>query len=399
MESSSHGFGEEVRSLLKRRVWVRAEEGHDAFRVAEVLAERTDGSLRVRLASSFAGATEMFCRLGVDAWAANKEGKDAASDLTSLAENHPVRGPATTHLPPQVASEPPLLYAQAALLHGLTMRYGRSDFFSDVGPDCLVWLSPGGPVPELWDVKRMQQAAEGDEQPHVYTLAERALRRARQPGCRAQAIALRGQTGTAQLGLSIELARYWLWRTVQPVGMTGGAGADEVLRLLRHGEVALQALGCTRTRRVSTSSRFGRLLQVTLDAAGAAATAALQVFGVERSRVVNAAGGLPSRTAARMNPHDPHPAPLTTAPQPAPQVRTRATFMSTTPRCITPRCEQAAARAPHRATSACFGRMRLGPRGQVLAPSFQPARCPDDAPRPPLTPLLAQVAPRPISLR
>ena len=293
---------------LPKSVWVRSEGGHEAFELAEVVGERTDGTVRVRI-SSWAGAKDRIIRLGVDSWPANPESREVAADLTSLEEKHPVCGQpsalqTTQSCPAQtlpLANNLQTHLVQAALLHSVSVRYGRADFFTNVGPDCLVWISPGGPVAELWGDKRMRQAAEGDEQPHAYTLAERSLGRASRPNGRPQSISLQGESGTAQLGLSFELMRYWLWRTLPPAisgstnGTSGSAGPDlrefdTAVKLLGSGDIALQALGCARTRRISSSARFGRLMQGGLDAAGGAASVSLQPFGVERSRVVKAAG-------------------------------------------------------------------------------------------------------------
>ena len=70
----------------------------------------------------------------------------------------------------------------AALLHSLRTRYERGEFFSNIGPDCLVWISPGGPDVELLGVRRMQLAAAAaapEQEPHVFALGERHMRRKR----------------------------------------------------------------------------------------------------------------------------------------------------------------------------------------------------------------------------
>ena len=100
-------------------VWVQAQtSAHEAFELAEVLAERADGTLRVRVSSGWA-AKDLIVRLGFDAWVANPVACSVSFDLTALPEIHP-----------------------AALLHSLAVRYGRGEYFSCIGPDCLLWISP-----------------------------------------------------------------------------------------------------------------------------------------------------------------------------------------------------------------------------------------------------------------
>ena len=64
-----------------------SSEGHEAFVRATVVAQRTDGSLRVRTD----GNKERVCRLGVDAWPAGETEAPASSSLLNVAYLHTYR--------------------------------------------------------------------------------------------------------------------------------------------------------------------------------------------------------------------------------------------------------------------------------------------------------------------
>ena len=285
-----------------------SSEGHEAFVRATVVAQRTDGSLRVRTD----GNKERVCRLGVDAWPAGETEAPASSSLLNVAYLH-----------------------TPALLHNLKQRFELdSGFASWIGPDALLWLHPCGQVPDLFTTKQMMRAAAATSDvladvAHPYALAERAMRTVRgvddgatraagasgaSGGKSSVAILLHGETGAGQSDLFVQVASHWLWRASDPYGTASGAssslaevrpsgsvpaaslaraldaGAGEAAMVLAHGEVVLAAFGGARTRRHASTPRFGRWLRVALDGRGAATAVALTPFGLERSRVVDGGG-------------------------------------------------------------------------------------------------------------
>ena len=289
-----------------QELYVLAEpESQDAFEPATVIAERADGSLRVRTSRG-----ERVVRLNLDAWPRSSS-PSAPADLCSCDDLH-----------------------TPALLHTLRHRFENERSYATWMHDrVLVWLHPCGPTPDIFTVAHMLQAAAATDgvdttaDPNVFTLAERALRTARggslasKPpavggaGARlAASILLHGETGAGQSDLFLQIGSHWLWRTADPYGMAAGASASgspipsksgsPIARMLAdggtmlsdggsilaNGELCLMAFGAARTKRNASTPRFGRCLRLGLDGRGAATSVSMNAFGLESSRVLSAGG-------------------------------------------------------------------------------------------------------------
>ena len=277
-------------------LWVPAADAQteEAFVLTMVKHERADGSLRVAAVGPSAASVERVVRRDVDAWPAGDGTPAMVTDLAEL----------------------PVLHTPA-ILQTLRERYELQHAHATwIGQSILVWLDPGGPTPQLWAPQAMRTAAAmSDEpsapiaEPHPYALGERALRAALGRGPptsdgapRPQAIIVHGEAGGGQLQLVTQLAHYWLWRSADPYGVhaggdeggelvrAAGGGGSEAAAVLAHGQHVLRSMGSARTAQHTSMPQFGQWLSMGLAADGGCASVVLNTFGLEASRVVDAAG-------------------------------------------------------------------------------------------------------------
>ncbi|KAJ1640163.1 P-loop containing nucleoside triphosphate hydrolase protein [Pavlovales sp. CCMP2436] len=182
-----------------------------------------------------------------------------------------------------------------AILQNLRARYARDEIYTAVGT-ILMAVNPFKDV-SSGDDSVLQRACTADAKawdelpPHVYVLAENAYRaalRERKP----QAILISGESGAGKT----ESTKLWLHHLVKRSARAGGGSggtASHIETALLHCNPVLETFGNAATTRNTNSSRFGKWIEVSLDAraGGTISSARLTSYLLERSRVTGHAPG------------------------------------------------------------------------------------------------------------
>ena len=116
--------------------------------------------------------------------------------------------------------------------------------------------------------------------PHVYSVAERAYSRLRSVNV-GQAIVMSGESGAGKTETARHVVNYMLMRA----DVDGGAGSRGISNAILESSIITEAFGNSKTRRNNNSSRFGKYMILSFAHNGSVASAAMQTYMLERSRV------------------------------------------------------------------------------------------------------------------
>ncbi|CAK9208721.1 unnamed protein product [Sphagnum troendelagicum] len=170
---------------------------------------------------------------------------------------------------------------EPAVLHDLTYRYSRDMIYTRAGP-VLIAVNPFKKVPIYTAdfIQAYRKKTGSSLHPHVYMTADAAFRAMVREGIN-QSIIISGESGAGKT----ETAKI----AMQYLAALGGGGGleDEILQT----NPILEAFGNAKTLRNDNSSRFGKLIDIHFDNSGKICGAKIQTYLLEKSRVVQQAGG------------------------------------------------------------------------------------------------------------
>ncbi|CAK9264759.1 unnamed protein product [Sphagnum jensenii] len=170
---------------------------------------------------------------------------------------------------------------EPAVLHDLTYRYSRDMIYTRAGP-VLIAVNPFKKVPIYTAdfIQAYRKKTGSSLHPHVYMTADAAFGAMVREGIN-QSIIISGESGAGKT----ETAKI----AMQYLAALGGGGGleDEILQT----NPILEAFGNAKTLRNDNSSRFGKLIDIHFDNSGNICGAKIQTYLLEKSRVVQQAGG------------------------------------------------------------------------------------------------------------
>jgi myosin-5 len=193
---------------------------------------------------------------------------------------------------------------EPSVLSTLHTRYDDDDIYTKAG-DVLIAVNPFKPMDALYADERAQLYTErsssgrgsvDDEEedrtttapPHVFAVAAEAYREMRSKG-KDQALVVGGESGAGKTETTKIAMRY-----LASVGRRGHGPGDSrssvETRILQTNPI-LESFGNAKTERNDNSSRFGKLIDIDFDDAGAMRGARIQTYLLEKSRVVAPAEG------------------------------------------------------------------------------------------------------------
>ncbi|XP_074285570.1 myosin-1-like isoform X2 [Silene latifolia] len=169
--------------------------------------------------------------------------------------------------------------SEPSVLYNLQYRYDRDMIYTKAGP-VLVAVNPFKKVPLYGDECIEAYKSKSAESPHVYAIADTALREMTRDEVN-QSIIISGESGAGKTETA-KIAMQYL------AALGGGSGIEyEILKT----NPILEAFGNAKTLRNDNSSRFGKLIEIHFSETGKICGAKIQTFLLEKSRVVQCSEG------------------------------------------------------------------------------------------------------------
>ncbi|GAB4839626.1 Myosin-1 [Ancistrocladus abbreviatus] len=168
---------------------------------------------------------------------------------------------------------------EPSVLYNLQYRYNQDTIYTKAGP-VLVAVNPFKKVSLYGSDYIEAYKRRSNESPHVYAIADTALREMRRDEVN-QSIIISGESGAGKTETA-KIAMQYL------AALGGGSGIEyEILKT----NPILEAFGNAKTSRNDNSSRFGKLIEIHFSETGKISGAIIQTFLLEKSRVVQCAEG------------------------------------------------------------------------------------------------------------
>ena len=195
---------------------------------------------------------------------------------------------------------------EPSVLSTLHTRYDDDDIYTKAG-NVLIAVNPFKPMDALYADERAQLYTErsssgrgsNDEEedrttapPHVFAVAAEAYREMRSKG-KDQALVVGGESGAGKTETTKIAMRYLAsvgGGSERRRGHGQGDASSVETRILQTNPI-LESFGNAKTERNDNSSRFGKLIDIDFDTAGAMRGARIQTYLLEKSRVVAPAEG------------------------------------------------------------------------------------------------------------
>ncbi|XP_074285569.1 myosin-1-like isoform X1 [Silene latifolia] len=170
--------------------------------------------------------------------------------------------------------------SEPSVLYNLQYRYDRDMIYTKAGP-VLVAVNPFKKVPLYGDECIEAYKSKSAESPHVYAIADTALREMTRDEVN-QSIIISGESGAGKTETA-KIAMQYL------AALGGGSGIEyEILKT----NPILEAFGNAKTLRNDNSSRFGKLIEIHFSETGKICGAKIQTLLVrQQSRVVQCSEG------------------------------------------------------------------------------------------------------------
>ena len=196
---------------------------------------------------------------------------------------------------------------EPSVLSTLHTRYDDDDIYTKAG-NVLIAVNPFKPMDALYADERAQLYTESsssgrgsvDEEedrtttaPHVFAVAAEAYREMRSKG-KDQALVVGGESGAGKTETTKIAMRYLAsvgGGSERRRGHGQGDSRSSVETRILQTNPILESFGNAKTERNDNSSRFGKLIDIDFDTAGAMRGARIQTYLLEKSRVVAPAEG------------------------------------------------------------------------------------------------------------
>mgnify|MGYP001579090750 CR=1 FL=1 len=187
-----------------------------------------------------------------------------------------------------------LSYLHAStLVHSIRRRYFDNVIYTRIGP-IIVALNPYDyTLPNYVDARMPQYIAEGDRViaskstllPHAWSTAHYAYWQNR-TFSKNQSILVSGESGAGKTETAKIVVRYLGIVSTSRCSATERNDAEEVTKKVNGTSPILEAFGNAKTARNDNSSRFGKFMKVQFDTRGVMVGALIEVYLLEKSRIV-----------------------------------------------------------------------------------------------------------------
>ncbi|XP_061885821.1 myosin IEb [Entelurus aequoreus] len=172
-----------------------------------------------------------------------------------------------------------------AITDNLKKRYMDDYIFTYIGP-VLISVNPFKQLPYFTEreVELYQGAAQYENPPHIYALADNVYRNM-MIDCENQCVIISGESGAGKT-----VAAKYIMSYVSKVS-GGGAKVQHVKDIILQSNPLLEAFGNAKTVRNNNSSRFGKYFEIQFSRGGAPDGGKISNFLLEKSRVVSQNSG------------------------------------------------------------------------------------------------------------
>ncbi|XP_074539900.1 myosin IEb [Halichoeres trimaculatus] len=171
--------------------------------------------------------------------------------------------------------------SEDAITENLKKRYNDDYIFTYIGP-VLISVNPFKQLPYFTDreVELYQGAAQYENPPHIYALADNMYRNM-MIDCENQCVIISGESGAGKT-----VAAKFIMSYVSKVS-GGGDKVQHVKDIILQSNPLLEAFGNAKTVRNNNSSRFGKYFEIQFSRGGAPDGGKISNFLLEKSRVVS----------------------------------------------------------------------------------------------------------------
>ena len=177
-----------------------------------------------------------------------------------------------------------LSLSEESVMQNTMVRFARDEIYTYVG-SLLLAINPYKDINGLYGEEAMGRfVGRGllNNPPHIYAIAEEAVRKARH-GAGSQSLIISGESGAGKTETNKLALRYIVWRA------RGEGDRNAVLsRRILQANPLLETLGNAKTARNSNSSRFGKCVRLgTHPQTGELLGGVVQTYLLEKSRVIS----------------------------------------------------------------------------------------------------------------
>eukprot|EP00039_Didymoeca_costata_P010363 m.139453 g.139453 ORF g.139453 m.139453 type:complete len:1495 (-) comp14800_c0_seq1:163-4647(-) len=220
-----------------------------------------------------------------------KNGKEELHDISDPAAFPPVKNPSN------VVSEVFDLIELSHLHEPGVLRTLRHRFVEkkEIYTYCgiaLLAMNPYDDMDHIYGVDKMKiyrQDHLGEADPHVYAVAQRALKQLTEGNGKDQSIVVSGESGAGKTESAKRVMKYFAWYG----GKSSAAVEEDMSRKVLASNHVLEAFGNAKTTRNDNSSRFGKYTEIQFCRSGTynwhIVGATIRTFLLEKSRVVSQA--------------------------------------------------------------------------------------------------------------
>ena len=148
---------------------------------------------------------------------------------------------------------------EESVMQNTMVRFSRDEIYTYVG-SLLLAVNPYKAIGGLYGEAAMERfVGRGllNNPPHIYAIAEEAVRKARH-GAGSQSLIISGESGAGKTETNKLALGYIVWRA-----RDGGGGNAVLSTRILQANPLLETLGNAKTARTSNSSRFGKCVAVT----------------------------------------------------------------------------------------------------------------------------------------
>ena len=176
-----------------------------------------------------------------------------------------------------------LSLSEESVMQNTMVRFSRDEIYTYVG-SLLVAVNPYKRISGMYGEAAMAKfSGRGllNNPPHIYAIAEEAIRKARHGGG-AQSLIISGESGAGKTETNKLALAYIVWRS------QGGKGVSMLTTRILQANPLLETLGNAKTARNSNSSRFGKCVRLgTHPETGELLGGVVQTYLLEKSRVIS----------------------------------------------------------------------------------------------------------------
>ncbi|OWF36327.1 Unconventional myosin-VI [Mizuhopecten yessoensis] len=167
---------------------------------------------------------------------------------------------------------------EATLLHNLRIRYMKNMIYTYTA-NILIALNPYYEVPDLYTnatIQKYQGKSLGTMPPHVYAIADKALRDMKVSKL-SQSIIVSGESGAGKTESTKYILKY--------LTMSRGQSSGQIEQRILESNPLLEAFGNAKTMRNNNSSRFGKFIEIHFSGQMTLAGGFISHYLLEKSRI------------------------------------------------------------------------------------------------------------------